>query len=201
MTLPRRTSSRARVNELVVKHYEWAAKIANATARRLPTIDRDDAIGEAMLALIGSARRWRPKKGAPFKSFAQRRIVGAVLDLQRKNDPAGRDLRDKIEAGEKIEQAVPYHVWGDPAELERQRRISVAVRPRQEASAEVALLLARIVRLLSPRQQAVAIRHALNDETLAEIGADLGVTESRVCQIWKEAQRVLFDSAGVDEAA
>jgi RNA polymerase sigma factor (sigma-70 family) len=46
-------------------------------------IDSDEAIGIAMLTLVQIAPRFEPERGVKFTTFAIRRIIGALQDVQR----------------------------------------------------------------------------------------------------------------------
>jgi RNA polymerase sigma factor FliA len=75
---------------VVVKH------IANKLAARLPAnIDRDDLISAGLIGLMQAMDKYDPKKGDKFKTYAEFRIRGAMLDELRAQDWAPKAMRQK----------------------------------------------------------------------------------------------------------
>ncbi len=73
----------------VVKH------IALKLAARLPVgFDLDDLIQSGMIGLLEAIERFDPKKGVKFKTFAEIRVRGAMLDELRARDWIPRSVRD-----------------------------------------------------------------------------------------------------------
>jgi len=58
-------------------------------------VSRDEIRSAAMLGLVDAANRFDPDKGVMFKTFAERRVRGAVLDEVRRMDWFSRTLREK----------------------------------------------------------------------------------------------------------
>jgi len=58
-------------------------------------VSRDEICSAAMLGLVDAANRFDPGKGVLFKTFAERRIRGSVLDEVRRMDWFSRTLREK----------------------------------------------------------------------------------------------------------
>lgn len=175
---------------LVTEHREWAEKLARKTANGLPNIDVDEAVGEAMVALVQTAKVYRPGEGATFKTFAAHRVRGSVLDVHRRADPVGRHQRMVEKQGIETVAArrgLPQRLNLDVADLERDRKLGASSPAGQFASAELVEALAAF-RALPARIGNVMERHFINGENLKVIGASLGVTESRVCQIVKEGR-------------
>lgn len=164
---------------LILEHRRWAATLAVATVRnRLLPLDHDDAVSAAMVALVVCARRWKPGP-ATFRTYAFRRIVGAVYDELRHDrwwSHGGRDamgsylrplpLSAPVADGATVADTVAEREHGyDHAETTTDLEAIFTGRDRT------------ILQLLA---------HGL---TLAQVGARLGVTESRVCQIRRAARQ------------
>ncbi|MCF6289665.1 MAG: FliA/WhiG family RNA polymerase sigma factor [Desulfobacterales bacterium] len=64
---------------------------------------RDDIASAAVLGLVDAAQRFDPAKGVQFKTFAEQRIRGSIIDEARKMDAFSRTLRAKQS---RIEDAV-----------------------------------------------------------------------------------------------
>ncbi len=58
-------------------------------------MNRDDMKSAGMLGLLDAANKYDPSKNILFKTFAEYRIRGAILDEMRKLDWFSRSLRDK----------------------------------------------------------------------------------------------------------
>jgi RNA polymerase sigma factor (sigma-70 family) len=168
---------------LVLEHREWATRIARYRARRLPAVDPDDAAGEAMLALISAAKRFDPAAGASFRTFADDRIAGAVLDMSSLATQGKRRYRPGL---------APKWVDGDIQELAEANKIRAATSPTQETMIELGEAFDAI-RDLPPRLAHAARRHWIDDEPLMTIARELDVSESRACQLVKEARKLLVE--------
>ncbi len=82
-------------NELVLEHQIWAEKIAKSVARGWNLHWQDDGLdGAAFEALIFCARRFDPKLGVPFKSYARRRIHEASTEAARNSKSWEKDSRN-----------------------------------------------------------------------------------------------------------
>jgi RNA polymerase sigma factor FliA len=58
-------------------------------------VSRDDIRSAALMGLLDAANRYDPRRGVLFKTFAERRIRGAVFDEVRRMDWFSRLLREK----------------------------------------------------------------------------------------------------------
>lgn len=163
-------------------------------------MDLDDAAGEGLLALVRVARKWRPESGVPFRSYAAMRIEGAVIDAHRKNDPVGRHGRGLIKAAAAA-GAEPRVDWRrinqdisalKDYEFKGHGRIVEPPQERIAFAGEVLALMSRI----RPRIASMMERHFVHDEGLREIAKADGVSESRVCQLIKEGQKMLRELCG-----
>lgn len=56
---------------------------------------KEDMISAAMVGLIDAANKFDPIKGVKFRTFAEYRVRGAILDEMRKLDWFSRSMRDK----------------------------------------------------------------------------------------------------------
>ena len=91
MTVAIQTFSR---QDYILKHLHLVEKIANKLSYSLPQhVDVDDLLNVGMIGLIESVDRYDQSRGIPFKSYAELRIRGAMLDSLRKMDWAPRSVR------------------------------------------------------------------------------------------------------------
>ena len=84
-------------DELVVTHLPLVKFIVDRIASSLPPhLDRDDLRSAAVIGLISAAERFDPTRGVQFKTFAEQRIRGTIMDELRAQDWLTRSLRDKF---------------------------------------------------------------------------------------------------------
>jgi RNA polymerase sigma factor for flagellar operon FliA len=96
-------------NALVEAHLPQVKFIAERMAAKLPpSVDRDDLIGAGVLGLLDAVDKFDPARGVQFKTYAEMRVRGAMLDSLRLLDWAPRSMRHRareIEAAyHRIEQ-------------------------------------------------------------------------------------------------
>lgn len=70
--------------------------IADRIAVRLPfNIDKDDLISAGVLGLLDAVEKFDPSRGVQFKTYAELRIRGAILDSLRDLDWVPRSVRHR----------------------------------------------------------------------------------------------------------
>jgi len=90
--------------EEVIKRYSPMIKyVANRIAMRLPPhIEVDDLISVGVLGLMDAISKYDSSRGAKFKTYAEFRVRGAILDELRALDWVPRSIRQKATAVEKV---------------------------------------------------------------------------------------------------
>jgi RNA polymerase sigma factor (sigma-70 family) len=173
------TSLTPEQERLVLDTMGYARRIAIVHASKY-TIEREDAISVATVGLIQAAKRFDPTKNNNFEKYAYRRISGAIMDEVRKNLMVSRRDRAK---GKKIKMRSFDETHVDTG----QPLIELS---DYEGTPELGIDLKMAMSTLSVREQKVmwAIAHG---STSKEIGEQLGVSESRVCQIASKARTKL----------
>lgn len=91
-------------NERIAVEYAPVVKhIALKLSARLPSgFELDDLIQAGMIGLLEAIERFDPKRGVKFKTFAEFRVRGAMLDELRARDWIPRSVRDN---SSKLEEA------------------------------------------------------------------------------------------------
>jgi len=98
------TAEKEYQNRLVMEELPQVYYIARRIHERLPQhVLFDDLVHAGVLGLIEALRKYDARKNVQFKSFAQFRIRGAILDSLRELDWGSRRLRRKAR---NIDQAV-----------------------------------------------------------------------------------------------
>jgi len=92
--------------------------IASRLALRLPShISLEDLISSGIIGLIDAVQKFDPSKNINFKTYAEFRIKGAMLDELRSLDWIPRSVRKKTHLIENA-YAQLQRSWGRPAEAE-----------------------------------------------------------------------------------
>lgn len=158
-------------------------QIAASVARRLPShVDRDELVSLGAMGYAEARVRFDPSRGVPFAGFAAMRIRGAILDGLRAADTLSRGDRKRAR-----EEATPTppKIVSDPEEVDHALATASYdgdvsdLLAHQELVAELRAALAT----LPERERHVVTRHFFEEVPMKVIGAELGVTESRISQI------------------
>lgn len=88
-------------------------------------LTREDLKGAAMTGLMEAANRFDPNKGFQFKTFAEHRIRGAILDEVRKMDWFSRSLREKQNRLHQVIQKLEEKMDGPPDEEDIARALNM----------------------------------------------------------------------------
>jgi RNA polymerase sigma factor FliA len=89
--------------QVVLEHAPLIRYIVNRIAVRLPShIDLDDLHNTGVIGLMDAIEKYDPDKNCKFKTYAEFRIKGAILDQLRSLDWVPRSVRQK---GRKLEKA------------------------------------------------------------------------------------------------
>ncbi len=81
---------------LITDHLFLVDIISGRMVTQVPAfMNRDDIKSAGMMGLIDAANKFQPEKKILFKTFAEYRIRGAILDEMRKLDWFSRSLREK----------------------------------------------------------------------------------------------------------
>ncbi len=89
--------------KIVLEHTPLIRYIVNRIAVRLPAhIDLDDLTNTGVIGLMDAIDKYDPEKNCKFKTYAEFRIKGAILDQLRSLDWVPRSVRQK---SRRLEQA------------------------------------------------------------------------------------------------
>ena len=119
-------------DEFILSQLSEVQFIARRIHKRLPVfVPLEDLVHSGVLGLLEATEKYDSTKQVQFKTFAQFRIRGAILDSLRKLDRASRRMRSKsrglIAAGEQLSQKlgrqptegeIAHEVGLEPAALE-----------------------------------------------------------------------------------
>jgi RNA polymerase sigma factor FliA len=211
-----------------MEHLPVVTSIARRLVTKLPpSVCADDIHSVGVIGLIDAAERFDSNRGARFRTYAEVRIKGAMLDYLRSLSWAPRRLhsraRELDRARTSIEQATSRNatvselaeamgmtieqchmllleissidlqnsdeLWGEDSE---NRLGSLVADQTSDPSVEIERkekieIIRQAVEQLTERQKILLWLYYYEELTMKEVGAVLGVNESRASQIHSKA--------------
>ena len=109
----------AEQERVLLEHLPTVRYLARRIHERLPQhIDIEDLVSAGIVGLMDAFAKFDPEKKVQFRSYAQFRIRGAILDSLRTLDWSPRELRRKGRAVEEAIRAVTARIGRAPGEPE-----------------------------------------------------------------------------------
>jgi len=236
--------------ETALEYAPLVKQVANRLAARLPdNLLVDDLIQAGMIGLLDAIEKYDPTREAQFRTYAEFRIRGAMLDDLRATDWVPRSVRETADRVGHAHQVLQSELGRAPDEgeiaaylglslidyqalLVKSRTISLlsledlgahdedgdhhnvydvledAKHPTPQEQLELSAVHARLkeaIAALPEKEQLVLSLYYDDDLNLKEIGAVLGITESRASQIRTQAimrlRQAVQDAGGTPEMA
>lgn len=104
---------------LLLEHLPIVRFLARRIHERLPQhVDIEDLVSAGVVGLMDAFAKFDPQKKVQFRSYAQFRIRGAILDSLRTLDWSPRDLRRKGRAVEEAVRILTARLGRSPGETE-----------------------------------------------------------------------------------
>ena len=115
--------------EEVIKRYSPMIKyVANRIAMRLPPhIEVDDLISVGVLGLMDAISKYDSSRGAKFKTYAEFRVRGAILDELRAMDWVPRSIRQKASNVDKVVQTLQAKLSRSPEDEEVAKEMGISL--------------------------------------------------------------------------
>ena len=123
-------SNRRDRDELIVEYAPLVKLLANRMAMRIPpSVSVDDLVSAGIMGLVDAIDRYDPNREVKFKTYAEFRIRGAMLDELRSLDWVPRSTRKKIRKMEQAIQAVEAKLNrpAEDAEICEEMQVSMEV--------------------------------------------------------------------------
>jgi RNA polymerase sigma factor FliA len=123
---------------MLMEHLPTVRYLARRIHERLPQhVELDDLISAGVVGLIDAFSKFDHTKQVQFKSYAQFRIRGAILDSLRTLDWSPRELRRKGRAVEEAIRAATHKLGRVPAENEIAREMEIGLDEYQQLLGEL----------------------------------------------------------------
>jgi RNA polymerase sigma factor FliA len=228
--------------ETLREHLPMVRFLALRIRERLPQqVEMEDLISAGIVGLMDALQKFDSTKKVQFRTYAQFRVRGAMLDSLRALDWGPRDLRRKGRAVEEAIRSLSTRLGKAPTEIEVAKEMgldlnayqqllgelsglelgSLNVTPADDAgvealalipagpeddpflqcqSNEMRRLLAEAIAELPERERMVLTLYYYEELTMREVGATMGVVESRVSQLHSAAMARLRVALGAPSA-
>lgn len=106
-------------DKLIMTYMNVVKIVAKKIYMKLPaSYELDDLISCGVIGLIDAVEKYDPKQGVKFKTYAEYRIRGQILDELRALDWASRATRDKIKSVEKVSENLKSELGRDATDSE-----------------------------------------------------------------------------------
>lgn len=185
--------------KLVEMHLGLARAIAAKVHRIMRgSVELDDLVAQAREGLIEAACRYDPGAATPFGVFAQYRIRGAIFDWLRSMGYLQRRRRDAPASPAGAGPSGAAHVATAPPagritylavreDDDRDGVLSVlSTDPLADAvlaEKHTRLFVAGVLHRLPARERSFLLKHYFEEKTMAEAGAELGLSRYQSCRL------------------
>jgi RNA polymerase sigma factor for flagellar operon FliA len=125
-------------NSLVEQHLPLVRTVVGRLAMTLPShVNVDDLYSAGLVGLLNALRRFNPKSGCSFESYARVRIRGAIFDELRRLDWVPRSVHEKARKIEKVMQDLTQRTGRVPSDIEMAKALKMTAEEYDELLAEV----------------------------------------------------------------
>jgi RNA polymerase sigma factor for flagellar operon FliA len=129
--------SPAQREEMILQYYPLVRTIAGRMAKRLPSnVDLDELVMVGTVGLIDAIDRFDPARGVPFKSYAEIRVRGAIVDALRESDWVPRSVRRKYRLIDTARVELRQRLDRDPTREEVAARLGISIPEYEELLAD-----------------------------------------------------------------
>ena len=128
----------AQENSLVEQHLPLVRTVVGRLAMTLPShVNVDDLYSAGLVGLLNAVRRYNPKSGCSFESYARVRIRGAIFDELRRLDWVPRSVHEKARKIEKVMQELTQRNARAPSSAEMAGALKISEEDYEEMLEEV----------------------------------------------------------------
>jgi RNA polymerase sigma factor FliA len=122
----------------MIEHLPIVSFIARRVHERLPQhLPIEELYSAGVLGLLDAFGKFDPSKHVLFRTYAQYRIRGAILDSLRTLDWSPRELRHKARAVEQAIQILTAQIHRSPTETEIAQKLNIPLAAYQQLLGEL----------------------------------------------------------------
>ncbi|MGA2559376.1 MAG: FliA/WhiG family RNA polymerase sigma factor [Terracidiphilus sp.] len=123
----------AEQERILLEHLPMVRFLARRIHERLPQhVDIEDLVSAGVVGLMDAFSKFDPVKKVQFRSYAQFRVRGAILDSLRTLDWSPRELRRKGRAVEEVIRGLTARVGRAPGEAEVAAELALSLEEYQQ---------------------------------------------------------------------
>lgn len=125
---PKKNIKRDQKEELIKEYAPLIKFVAQKIAVRLPpNIELDDLISAGSIGLMDAIDKWDPSRDNKFKTYAEFRIRGSILDELRAQDWVPRSVRDKSKALDRTVAQLEIDLGRNPTDEEISSKLNMSM--------------------------------------------------------------------------
>jgi len=127
--------------KMIESHLSLVDFLVDRMMTQVPAfVSRDDIRSAALMGLMDASNRFDPRRGVLFKTFAERRIRGAVFDEVRRMDWFSRSLREKQSRLSKVTDSLGKKLGRAPEDPELAEELDMSLDNFRELQLQVSQL-------------------------------------------------------------
>lgn len=127
--------------KMIESHLSLVDFLVDRMMTQVPAfVSRDDIRSAALMGLMDASNRFDPRRGVLFKTFAERRIRGAVFDEVRRMDWFSRTLREKQSRLTKVTDSLGKRIGRAPEDPELAEELDMSLDDFRELQLQVSQL-------------------------------------------------------------
>jgi RNA polymerase sigma factor for flagellar operon FliA len=169
--------------EYIEKYAPLIRYVADRLAARLPShISKEDLFSSGILGLIDAVDKYNPDRNTMFKTYAEFRIKGAMLDELRSLDWVPRSIRKKSSQLEKVFQNLEAELGRPATDEEAAKAMGMTLEDYQKLIDEVkgvSMVDLEAFRQAGQGRERTDLFELMADESSPDALAALGVVEVR----------------------
>ena len=120
-------------NQMIIEHLPLVKYIAARIAGRLPShVEVDDLVNAGILGLIDAIDKYDPSRKIKFKTYAEFRVRGAIIDELRSLDWVPRSTRQKASRLERAFAQVEQRLGRAATDVEVAEQLGIGVEDLQQ---------------------------------------------------------------------
>lgn len=181
-------------SKLIKDHLYLVDILVGRMVTQVPSfMNRDDMQSAGMLGLLDAANKFDSSKNILFKTFAEYRIRGAILDEMRKLDWFSRSLRDKYNKISKTMSSLEFKLNRQPEEHEMAKEMELSLEDYQQLLSQVSHLgCVSLNETLDQSSQGRSFLDALVDQKSSSSPSDR-LEKSELTKIFAEVLKTLSE--------
>ena len=115
-------------NAMVVEYMPMIQCVAKKISAHLPShIEFDDLVSNGVIGLMDAIEKYDPSRNNKFKTYAEFRVRGSILDALRSQDWIPRSIRDKAKKIDKVTRDLEQRFSRSPKEREIAEALHVSM--------------------------------------------------------------------------